>query len=518
MNRGIIAFMLAAGSALAFSLQQADRFFQQQQVQVPQTTPGAQAQQQTRRGVSVAGGLQDAGAVQKLKTFEQDSEALELEIEAESPQQDDLLFQVEPDLLTGGKDVNVSFYQAHVKDVIRTFAKKAGVSIVISPLVDGEVTSQLYGVPVRSALKSILSAHKLYYIPENDILQIVTEAEYRIFAQKKLTESRVYEVRWASLRKAVLAVRPYLTRGLGKLTINRRTSRMVITDLPNRLRRIESILTKIEVENQQILITARVLEIEYGDETNVGAFYQIVEQNTQRTFLAARFQSARAPISEQQGGLRITAVIDNAFSSSSAPKAIQLGLAAVGVSGEVTIVSSPRILVEENSKALIQIGTEIPYPTTSTTATGLIQSSFEFMQAGTRMIIVPRITDKKKKKINLLLDIESSSAQLLSFSEDGSVQAPQKNLTRTQLTANCRSGQTIVIAGFINYIQVDDTVGIPILKDIPVINFLFATTVKKLTRREIAILITSKVIDRRGTPVKKIYRQVTGQATGETGN
>lgn len=508
----LIIFLYASIITLIdpFSLEGADKHFGTIKSPKKQTE---KSQTKQESGISLKGLDSSETGVDRLRSLEEENEDLELEIEAESPQQDDLLYQVQPELLEGGKNVNISFYQANVKDVIRTISKKAKISIVISPLVEGEVISQLYKIPVKIALRNILSAHKLYYIPDNGVLQIVTEEEYRIFAQKKLTQTKVFDIRWSSLRKAVLAARPYLTRGLGKITVNSRTSRIVITDLPNRLKQIETIIKKIEVENKQILINVKIIEIEYSDEKNVGAFYTITEQNNQQTFLGARFQSSRAPISNQQGGLRISATIDDIpFPNSNALKSIQLGLSAVGVSGEATIVSSPRILVEENSKASVHIGQEIPYPTSTTSSTGVIQSSFNFLQAGTKLIIVPKITDFKKKKMRLKIDIESSTAQLISFNEEGTLQAPQKNITRTRLTANCRHGQTLVIAGFVNYIQIDDTVGIPLLKDIPFINFFFATTAKKLQRREIAILITARILDKRGTPVKKIYRQLSGQS------
>ena len=225
------------------------------------------------------------------------------------------------------------------------------------------------------------------------------------------------------------------------------------------------------------------------------------------------YQSSHGLISNNKGGLLIQAIFDDIpFPSSNYSKSIELRLAAVGTTGEVNTVSSPRILVEENTRAEILIGSEIPYSSSASSATGIIQNSFQFMETGTKMIIVPRIVDTKKDKIKLKLSIESSTATLLNFSDDGSLKAPQKNLTRTKLETVCRSGQTLIIAGFINYTQIDETVGIPLLKDIPFIKFLFSNTVQRLERREVAILITPRIIDQRGTPIKRIYKQLYEQS------
>jgi len=436
-------------------------------------------------------------------------EKLELELESTSNQQDENLYQVSPKLMLGGTKISASFNKTTLRDVIRSLAQKSKINIVLSPQISGEVTARFIKVPSRDALRSIIQAHKVYYIAQRNVFQFVTEDEYRIFAAKHLTETRVYKVSWASLVKAVSAIKPYITRGVGKISVNARTSRMLVSDLRPRLNRIEKVLMGIEIENPQILITARIIEINYTDSSDVGTFFNITEQNTGKQLLSTTYVSGQGLLSQSQGGLLINAIFDDIFiPSPDFPKSIELRMAAIGVNGEVNIVSSPRVLVTANTKSLIQVGQEIPYPTSSTNANGQIISTFQFLDAGTKLEILPQVVDKVKKKIRIQLKIENSAAQLLKFNEEGTLQAPQKSLTRTNLTTVCRSGQTLLIAGFINYLQVDEKVGIPILKEIPIIDFLFSNKVKRLEKREIAILITPKILDNRGTPIKRIYKRL----------
>lgn len=491
--------------ARAFELKQGSQFFQGAQsggVREQSGQPGT-------RGATVG----QSETSEETEEFEKDlTEEDDLLLDLSSPQQDEILPQIPSPLLAGGDPITVAFYESDTRDVIRAFAVKTRLSVVISPLVEGKITTQLYQTPSREALATILKTANLYYIQTGQVIRVVTAEEYRDHALSRLAVTRIYNLRHGSLKKAVGSIKPYITRNLGKVVINSRTSRIIVTDLPERHEKISEVLAALRYAPGQVLLTARIVEIQYEDQNNVGAFYQLVEQNDLSTSLSASFQSARAPVSEIAGGLRVNFRIDD-IGGSDFPKSLLLGLNAVGIEGELNVLSAPRVVVQHNKVAYINIGSLVPYPSAVTTPAGAIQSKFDFVNAGTKLIIIPKIIDKDK--VHMTISVETSSANLLKFNEDGSVQAPQKELTEAKMSATVGNDQTVLIGGFVRYDQVDDTVGIPLLKNIPGLKYLFSNTVNKLERREVAIFITPKLVGTRGTPVKQMFRQVMENSKNE---
>ncbi|RME91508.1 MAG: hypothetical protein D6767_05075 [Candidatus Hydrogenedentota bacterium] len=480
-----------------------------------EVTPNKQGGSQKKQGITVQGEsatdqTEKRKSVKEIRDLEE--EQWDERWEAESPQQDDRLFQVKPNLLKGGSKINASFYGAEVSEVIKLFARKAKLSVVISPLVTGKVKSQFYNVPVKEALATLLEAHSLYYIPRKSVLEIVTENEYRYYTKIHLVKTKVYKIRWGNITRMVRAARPYLTRGIGVISVNRHAGKIAITDLPPRLALVEKVLKKLDAKNKQILLNIRVIEIQYEDETNIGTSYKVFERDlTGPNILTTSYASRRAPISEKSGGLRISAVFENIpFPSEDSPKRIDIILSAIGVSGEATYLTSPRVTVENNGTARILVGSEIPYPSAVQTQSGQFLSTFQFVQAGTILKITPRITNEKKGELYLNIYAENSSASIVDFSGEAALKAPQKDVNQVRLKANCLNGQTLVLSGFVRYTSIDDTAGIPLLMDIPYLKYLFSNTVTRLQKREVVVLITPRILDRRGTPIKRLYRKISG--------
>jgi len=240
--------------------------------------------------------------------------------------------------MLGGSEVSVSFHDTDIREVLRAFAIKTKLNMVISPKVEGRITTQLYKTPAKDALATILKTANLYYLDSNSIIQVVTLDEYREFSLSRLAVTKVYNMRYGSLKKAARAIFPYLTKDLGKIVLNSRTSRLIITDLPERHKKIENVLHALQYNPGQVLINAQVIEINYDDQSNVGAFYQLVEQTDNTTALQAGFQSEKAPVSEIAGGLRISFRIDDVpIPTKDYPKSLLLGLNAVGIEGEINV-------------------------------------------------------------------------------------------------------------------------------------------------------------------------------------
>jgi general secretion pathway protein D len=165
-------------------------------------------------------------------------------------------------------------------------------------------------------------------------------------------------------------------------------------------------------------------------------------------------------------------------------------LAALSASGNVRILSRPLIQAQNNQEARILVGSERPFIQASyTTAvnTGVTQQVVQYRDVGTALTITPTINEDGY--VNLLLTQEVSSAT--AETQFGAPVISTREAT-TQILA--RTGQTVVVGGLVDQQTEKSRVGIPFLKDIPVLGYLFGTTRETVSNAELFLFLTPYVV------------------------
>ncbi|RME91509.1 MAG: hypothetical protein D6767_05080, partial [Candidatus Hydrogenedentota bacterium] len=348
--------------------------------------------------------------------------------------------------LSGGKKVNAHFYKAELSDVLRTLANWSKLSVILSPKIYGTVTMRIRNIPVKTAFYSLVRAHDLYILKKDGLIKVITRKEYAAYLRAKKVHSQVFRTRFIPAERFYKVVRQLLTPEIGRAVFDERTSQVVVTDLPERIAHIKELLQKTDIRNDTIRVQAQIIEIDYSDESEVGAFYKMVDMKSHRTMVDARFASNRAIITQTSGGLKIQAVIDDVpFPNVNTPKSIELGLSALGIDGEAITVSSPSLYVEENAVGTLMVGQEIPYPVAQASNFGIVETKFEFVKAGMILKLRPRVENKFSDNplIHLDLEIENSSAEFIRFSDSETSKAPQKSMSKARLSVRCFSGQSV---------------------------------------------------------------------------
>src|SRR5438093_12019475 len=167
----------------------------------------------------------------------------------------------------------------------------------------------------------------------------------------------------------------------------------------------------------------------------------------------------------------------------------------------VNIISNPPILTSENKKAVINVSESIPIVTsqqlpiggaTSTgggTTTAVVGTqSVEYRDAGVVLTVTPRIGEHG----TVALDVKQEVNQI------GTPQPPTDSLSIIKREAETSvvlvNNQTLVLGGLIqDKITITDR-GIPFLKDIPILRYLFGFKERQLTKTELLLLITPRLL------------------------
>ncbi len=162
---------------------------------------------------------------------------------------------------------------------------------------------------------------------------------------------------------------------------------------------------------------------------------------------------------------------------------------------KLNILSSPNIMAADNKEARIEVGEEVPIVTSeyipqdqqrgdSTTR------NIEYRNTGVILTVTPRIN--AMGLVAMEISQEVSKAQAL---VDDGIQSPVISNRKVETSLVVQSGQTVVIGGLIETFEDSSITGIPYLKNIPLIGFLFGTTNITTIKKELILLITPHVIE-----------------------
>ena len=130
------------------------------------------------------------------------------------------------------RKINLDVRDMNVMDVIRFLAKNGEFNVVTSSAIDGRATLQLKGVSIKDALDITVISNRLAYHIQNDIIQVMTAAEYALMYGKEFsdkTEVRIVHLHYAK-PSYVLATLNNLKSAIGKIIIDEDTGSVVMID------------------------------------------------------------------------------------------------------------------------------------------------------------------------------------------------------------------------------------------------------------------------------------------------
>ncbi len=160
-------------------------------------------------------------------------------------------------------------------------------------------------------------------------------------------------------------------------------------------------------------------------------------------------------------------------------------LAALSKTGEAVVLAQPQLLARSGSTASFSAGGEVPYTTQDKDG----RAHTTFKKYGVHLNITPQIG--RNLGVRSKIEIEVSTVDQTLASSAG----PALKVRRASTDFNVRSGQTLVLGGFISREQSGDTEGLPGISEIPAIGQLFGVKRVHRSQTELAIFVTPIVVD-----------------------
>ena len=164
---------------------------------------------------------------------------------------------------------------------------------------------------------------------------------------------------------------------------------------------------------------------------------------------------------------------------------------------DVEVISAPQLLVLNNQEASLQVGAQVPVATQQSVDPDVpdtIVSNIELKDTGVILNVTPRVNESGL----VILEIEQEVSQVSQDSAAGTL-TPTISKRVITTTAAVHNGQTVALGGLIQDNKTNSKVGIPGLSAIPFFGALFRSTTDTITRSELLVLVSPRVIrDERG--------------------
>ena len=156
---------------------------------------------------------------------------------------------------------------------------------------------------------------------------------------------------------------------------------------------------------------------------------------------------------------------------------------------KVKIVSSPKVITQNKQKATISSKDTTSFIQTSGVG-AQATTSFQQTDAVLNLDVTPQVTNDGSISMEISFDKEQ-------FGKIPSTGAPPNKSSRSVKTnVLVDNGATIVIGGIYSYEKRENHSGIPFLKDIPLVGWLFRTAFNpSMDKNEMIIFITPRVIN-----------------------
>jgi type IV pilus assembly protein PilQ len=308
----------------------------------------------------------------------------------------------------------------------------------------------------------------------------------------------------------------------GSVIAEVRTNQLFVTDIASKLEQVQALIAKVDVPVRQVLIEARIVEADdtFGRALGVklggndlrglqggvpgyslGGGNYLTFGNNYSSLVTQTGQGIASGQGSSSGGSgtfsdptfvslpantttlgATAATFALSLFSPSANRFLNLELSALEAEGKGKIVSSPRVIVADQDTALIEQGEELPFQ--NATSSGATAVSFK--KANLRLEVVPQITPEG----NVILDVVVNKDSVGRTTPTGFAIDTKHAKTKVMV----QNGGTVVIGGIYIQSEKNEVNKVPLLGDVPFLGHLFKNTVRSVSKTELLIFITPKIV------------------------
>ena len=280
---------------------------------------------------------------------------------------------------------------------------------------------------------------------------------------------------------------------------------LVIRANPTTMNELKDIIASLDVRRLQVLIEAVIMEVSTNFTRELGTELAIVDQGssnlpiaiTQPSGVLASILQSIATNDPSSANLGTRPLLGGGNLDSSGTSFAFI-IQAVSENSDVNLLSTPSITTMDNEEAKIVVGQNVPFRTGSTTTgSGGTVNPFTTIQredVGLTLKVIPHVHDGNSIRLEIEQEVsEVDQTGTIDIGNDGSADLIT-NIRTIETTVLSENGEVVILGGLTRDKKSESERGVPLLKDIPLIGYLFKAESVRTEKQNLLVFIRSTVI------------------------
>jgi type IV pilus assembly protein PilQ len=446
---------------------------------------------------------------------------------------------------------NFNFSNMEIRSAFRALSASGRVDIVVAPNVSGQnVNLQLTDKTWQEAMLILCQMYSLKYLVEDNYLYVQNVADFNKSSVENAAALQ-QAGSMAPLMRDIIKLKNAKAKDLeesikgllsprGRINVVERNNALLIFDTRSNIHEIRAAVKDLDIETYQVNIQAQLIQVDADALREVGVDWQfgvgggtitslrdnpgkLPTTKSDFSMLGTSNQSSQSSTGSSSGS-------DAGSSGSSATEATSIvggvagattqfafgllnGNLAIAVANLVKnlrgeVLAKPQITTIDNTEARIFMGEQVPIRVLDANGRQAIQ----LQDAGTSLTVTPHVTADGR----VLLDLNPEKNSFRVDPSAGTIL--QKQSAKTTVVVS--DGETVVIAGLTTKEETETETGVPLLKDIPLLGYLFKHTASATRKRDLIIFVTPHIVAQanRGEDLAKNDPKETKESEGVYGD
>lgn len=378
------------------------------------------------------------------------------------------------------RPITIEFKDAPIHAVFDSISRIAGINFIFDKEVRPDLRTNLFvrDARIEDVIRFILVTNQL----EQRVLNGNTLFIYPGTPQK-LKDYQELQVRNFYLTNASAKDVSAMLKGMIKskdMYVDTKLNLIVMRDTPDAIRVAERLIAAQDIAEPEVMLEVEVLEVGTNLLETIGIQYP---SQISYSVVGAAGTPGTVTLPElinRNAGLVRATLSDPA-----------LVINLLHQDGDTNLLANPRIRVKNHEKANIHIGDKVPVITNTTTSTGLVSQSVNYLDVGLKLDVEPTVYLDNDVGIKVILEVSNITKQIQNTNGTLTYQIGTRNASTA---LRLKDGETQMLAGLINREDRKTANSVPGLGQLPILGRLFSSHSDTAAKTEVVLLITPHVV------------------------
>jgi type II secretory pathway component GspD/PulD (secretin) len=400
---------------------------------------------------------------------------------------------------------------AGLNDIFQFLAKSAGRQyfhntkisgpeyLVTGHLNDGNPLQQMEELAFMYGLSLHTKGNTIYALTQAQLAQLPSaEFHYQLRYLRPTDMEQIKEL-----------IKPMLSPGTGIVNFEPKTNTIIIIDSAHRIEQARELLHGIDKAKGQIIVETKILRVNSGAAERTGVNWSTSLGKDGTTIRLARDLNSvfglDSPVADAADVASSNLVLS--------PLQLSGVLRALAEGGLASQISNPTLITEDNEQATISIIDRIPIITTTTTATSgsnnptvteevrykidtsdgtITENPDKHREIGISLVVTPTVLPDGTVRMRM----RPRSAQIVEkIKSITGNEYPRVTESMVESLARVPDGHSLVVGGFYGEAQINGKTKVPVLGDVPVLNFFFKSKEATKEKTSLVFIVTPKSYD-----------------------